>query len=334
MSAALVVVSAATGEAQIYESVGIRAQGMAGAFVAVADDATATWWNPAGLASGALGNALIEYGESRQPRTATDAGGVALPSWRSNTRGFAVAFPALGLSYYRLQVSQIEPLEPTGESGLSRQDQGRAPVRSTSFVLQQFGTTAGQSAGEHFVIATTVKLVRGSFASAAGVSADASLDAASALSADADTRVDLDVGVMARFGAVKVGVAAKNVRQPTFGSGDTLTLRRQVRGGLAVTSTQHGSVGPVTVAVDADFSETPTATGEARHLAAGGEAWLFGRSLGLRGGVSANTIGPAKSVLCGGVSLALRKGTYVDGQGTFGSDEERKGWGFALRVTF
>ena len=39
--------------AQIYESVGIRAQGMGGAFVAVADDATATWWNPAGLASGA-----------------------------------------------------------------------------------------------------------------------------------------------------------------------------------------------------------------------------------------------------------------------------------------
>ncbi len=40
--------------AQIYETVGIRAQGMAGAFVAVADDSTATWWNPAGLATGAL----------------------------------------------------------------------------------------------------------------------------------------------------------------------------------------------------------------------------------------------------------------------------------------
>ena len=35
--------------AQTIESVGIRAQGVAGAFVAVADDATATWWNPAGL---------------------------------------------------------------------------------------------------------------------------------------------------------------------------------------------------------------------------------------------------------------------------------------------
>src|SRR4029453_5176655 len=34
-----------------FEPVGTRAQGMAGAFVAVADDATATYWNPAGLAS-------------------------------------------------------------------------------------------------------------------------------------------------------------------------------------------------------------------------------------------------------------------------------------------
>jgi hypothetical protein len=46
----LVTPQAAT--AQIYESIGIRAQGMSGAFVAVADDATTTWWNPAGLASG------------------------------------------------------------------------------------------------------------------------------------------------------------------------------------------------------------------------------------------------------------------------------------------
>ena len=37
--------------AQGFEPVGTRAQGMGGAFVAVADDATATYWNPAGLAS-------------------------------------------------------------------------------------------------------------------------------------------------------------------------------------------------------------------------------------------------------------------------------------------
>src|SRR5688572_15574551 len=38
--------------AQVFEAVGSRAQGMGGAFVAVANDSSATWWNPAGLADG------------------------------------------------------------------------------------------------------------------------------------------------------------------------------------------------------------------------------------------------------------------------------------------
>jgi len=38
--------------AQIIETVGERALGMGGAFVAVADDSSGTWWNPAALATG------------------------------------------------------------------------------------------------------------------------------------------------------------------------------------------------------------------------------------------------------------------------------------------
>jgi hypothetical protein len=34
------------------ESVGVRAPGIGGAFVAVANHSSATWWNPAGLAAG------------------------------------------------------------------------------------------------------------------------------------------------------------------------------------------------------------------------------------------------------------------------------------------
>ena len=37
--------------AQTFEAVGTRAAGMAGAFVAVADDASAAYWNPAGFAA-------------------------------------------------------------------------------------------------------------------------------------------------------------------------------------------------------------------------------------------------------------------------------------------
>ena len=45
-------VHALPAEAQPADAVGVRAQGMGGAFTAVADDATAAWWNPAGLAGG------------------------------------------------------------------------------------------------------------------------------------------------------------------------------------------------------------------------------------------------------------------------------------------
>ena len=45
--------------AQIVESVGNRALGMGGAFVAVASDSSATWWNPAGLATGPFSDVSI-----------------------------------------------------------------------------------------------------------------------------------------------------------------------------------------------------------------------------------------------------------------------------------
>ena len=110
--------------AQLFESVGIRAQGMGGAFVAVADDATATWWNPAGLASGPFFDALIEYGRIRTtPQT--------------SVRGVATAFPSLGVSYYRLPLNQL------GDEHLN-----------------VFGLTFGQSLNEHVVVASTLKLER------------------------------------------------------------------------------------------------------------------------------------------------------------------------------
>src|SRR5438309_6792926 len=98
--------------AQTFETIGIRAQGMGGAFVAIADDATAGWWNPAGLASGAYFNTVLEQGRAVDPS-------------RSRASGFSLAFPALGLGYYRLQISEIRP--SSGYIALyaaSRQDQG------------------------------------------------------------------------------------------------------------------------------------------------------------------------------------------------------------------
>src|SRR5687767_4008144 len=63
----LMLVAPASGASaqHIFESVGERALGMAGAFVAVADDATAVYWNPAGLVSGRPIGATIGWHRSR-----------------------------------------------------------------------------------------------------------------------------------------------------------------------------------------------------------------------------------------------------------------------------
>src|SRR5213596_2212022 len=106
----LAILVAQPARAQIFETVGIRAQGMGGAFVALADDATATWWNPAGIATGPFFNAVVEYDRLR-----------ATPE--DKVLGVAVGFPALGVSYYHLPINQMRPPIPTGTGADGRQDQ-------------------------------------------------------------------------------------------------------------------------------------------------------------------------------------------------------------------
>jgi F plasmid transfer operon protein TraF len=321
--------------AQVYDSVGTRAQGMAGAFVALADDASATWWNPAGLATGAYFNGILEYGLLQQPRQERDPGGDPAAAWQSRLRSVSVAFPSLGLSYYRVLVAETRPSAPTGGASLGRQDQRTAPVQLRALVLNQFGATVGQSLGNHLVIGSTVKLVRGTVAGADVAAADASLDRAAGLQGSSETHPDLDVGVLTKFGGIQAGVAVKNIRAPSFGAGtDRQQLQRQARAGVAVTGRSRGIVDQLAIAFDADLTRTSTAVGDARYIAAGIEAWTLQRRLGLRTGLSANTVGEHRASPSAGVSVAVRSGMYAEGQGTFGPDQARKGWGFDLRVTF
>ena len=280
--------------AQAPESIGIRAQGMAGAFTAVADDATAVWWNPAGLAGGSYFSTILEYGHPKDPPD-------------TNVKGVSVGFPALGFGYYRLPISQMRPPTSTGLGTANRQDQG---------TLSELGVTVGQSLGNHFVVGTTLKAMN------AG-----------------ETHAGFDVGAMVTFGLARVGLAVRNVTEATFGTGpDALVLRRQARAGFALSTGSRGVIGTGSVAIDADLTRTATAAGDQRRIAAGAEAWTTRKVLGFRGGISKNTVGSEQTSWSGGASVAVRKGkylnSYVDGQYTGGSDEARRGWGFALRLTF
>src|SRR5262245_30125426 len=140
--------------AQMPEAVGVRAQGMGGAFTALADDASATWWNPAGVAAGAYFNSIVDVAHQQQPRDERPTPAGAIPGWKADVRGFAVAYPALGLSYYRVQLSEISAASPIDATAGDRQDQGSTKVRLRSLTLNEFGATVGQSIGNHLVIAS------------------------------------------------------------------------------------------------------------------------------------------------------------------------------------
>jgi hypothetical protein len=327
LAGALLAGSVSPAGAQIYEAAGTRAQGLGGAFVAVADDATATWWNPAGLATGAFVSLTVEQVRLEGPAGASPDEA----AWRTRSRGFAVAYPALGLSHYRLRVSEIA--QPIAGAQPDRQEGETASGRMVrSLAANQFGVTVGQSIGDHLVVASTLKLVRGGVISSTTGGPEL-LDHAEEMDVPLHTRADLDLGVMASVGSARVGLSIRHLREPAFGSGvDRLTLHRQARMGVAVLGDWGDTA--LTAAFDADLTRTATEAGDVRRVAAGVEAWLFDRWLGVRGGVGANSAGEGGYSASGGLSVGLQRGLYLEGAATVGSDQALTGWAVGLGVAY
>jgi hypothetical protein len=275
--------------AQILENVGVRAQGLGGAFVALADDSTATWWNPAGIAGGPFFSGTVERGFVR----GSD----------ESTLGVSFAVPSLGLSFYRVRVTDLRPTE---SSAADRQDPG---VVLTTHVISQFGVTVGQSLGDHFVLASTVKLAR----------------------AD-NTKTDLDIGGMLKFGEFRLGAVVKHLYEPELlADGVRVGLDRQARVGFAYAQASRPIV--VNLAFDGDLTTASTAFGNVRHLAAGAEL-LARRRFGVRTGFSVNTVEAARAAISVGASAAVQRGTFIDARITRGDDDTVRGWGVDLRLTF
>src|SRR5262245_200858 len=137
--------------AQPFESVGERALGMGGAFVAVANDSTATWWNPAGLASGPFLD--LTFGRA----SASDS---EYPASQSGDWWFSLGTPPLGVSYYRFKITDIRAIPPTGTAEADREDRAAGEgIRSLS--ISQFGATVLHTITTGVTAGATVKYVRG-----------------------------------------------------------------------------------------------------------------------------------------------------------------------------
>jgi hypothetical protein len=107
------------------ESIGARAQGMGGAFVAVADDPSAPFWNPAGLATGAPASAAIDLTRFQSGNRRSVLAGVA--TW------------PLGLTYVR-QVGRFS---------------------GSTFSSSTFQFTVLHTVIDHLNVGANVKLMRG-----------------------------------------------------------------------------------------------------------------------------------------------------------------------------
>jgi hypothetical protein len=304
--------------AQTYEALGTRAAGMGGAFVAVADDASAVYWNPAGLAAGSFLSLVLD-------RNSSESIWDDRPIARSESAMFvAVAVPALGVSYYRLRATNVA--------------QSAGTVAAESLVTHHTGITLVQSLTEGISIGTTLKFVRGVAAvdlPPTPASTEDLLDRAEHLDGSSSNEFDADIGILARFGTLRAGLTLRNVREPDFelpGGETALQLDRQIRGGVALTLATN-----LVVAADFDFVRVPGAAGEVRNVALGAEGRVTSRGL-VRGGVRFNTLGDQPGgrtpVGTAGGSFAVLASVFIEGQATFGGERAARGWGVAGRVIF
>jgi hypothetical protein len=325
-----------TVHAQEFGAVGTRAAGMGGAFVGVADDATAIYWNPAGLAAGSYFSLVLDAGSME-----TAPAGVLGASERSNFM-IALTTPALGLGYYRLhtKTARVPLLVPNGDLTIDRNLSAAGEFRLDSLITHHTGVTLVQSVTQGVAIGATLKLVRGIAASqlVPGEDADSALEGPDAeVLGRASNKFDADVGVIAHGGPLKIGLTVRNLWEPSFetaGSDAELELQRQFRigGSYAVTADWLA-------AADFDLTRTADVFGERRDLALGVEGRLV-RRVYVRSGFRLNTVDEdrtdefRRSSYSVGGSYAVRGSILVDGHYATGGDRGGREWGLAARFVY
>ena len=309
---------------------GARSAGMAGAFTAVADDASAVYWNPSGLATGSFVSGVIDSGvRSQVPDAPQNVGGQ-----RDSGGMVAFAATALGFAYYRQNAVVAGPLETAASTVSSREEVGRTVQALTTSVV---GVSLVQSLGEHLIVGATPKWLKGSVRQARTTTRDVreAIDTAASLDGPSESTFDVDASVMLQANRFRLGVAGHNLTTPSFAVDRTrarVDLDRQVRIGAAWGSGWTG-ISRVIVAVDSDLTTQRSPNGDRRDLAVGVETWWKQQRFGVRSGVSRSTVGEARAAVSSGVSAALTTGMYVDAHATLGERGQR-GWGMGVRVLY
>jgi hypothetical protein len=287
--------------AQPLDQLGNRASGL-GAFVAVADDASAVVWNPAGLINGPIFNILLDFGRTTGDRPQA---GAPPRAGRFGHTFLALGVPPLGLSYSRGRETAVELAD-------GREDR-QVVVRS--MVTSQLGVTVLQSVAEGLTVGGTLKLIHGS------------------LNGEGRITGDVDLGAIYSARRMRAGIVARNVTTPTFEAAAVeMTLDRHVRLGAAWGDSWPGTATTI-VSVDADLTRVRHATGDRRDVAAGAERWFRAQRVAVRGGLRASTIDGARPVASVGGSISVRSGIYVDVAAARGRGNDAR-WSISARLMY
>jgi hypothetical protein len=307
-------------QAQSDAPVGVRAAGMGGAFTAVADDASAVFWNPAGLASGSYFSLVADYNTletSEDAPARRDRSGLTL----------AMGTPPFGLSYYQTSVVTQNTPRHGSESNIP------VPGHLERLVAHNVGVTLVQSITRSIAVASTVKWVHG-VASSTPAGSSVPFDSADELTSEGSDKFDADFGVMMAASGLKAGLSVRNAFEPSFdaaGGGPPIELDRRIRAGVSMTLAPS-----LILAADYDFTKTRTSGGRWRDAAFGVESHWTRRLWG-RAGFHWNTAGdgaPSAPIGSAGASFVVYGSIIADGQVSFGSSDGDRGWGVAARIVF
>jgi hypothetical protein len=322
LSAAIALAASPQAHAQTFESVGTRATGMGGAFVAVADDASAVYWNPAGLALGGAFFSLVI--DQNFAGAEPDLG----PADRRRSTLVAFSTLPIGLSYYRLASTTVAPVTTAFAA---------TPVfRVERLTTHHGGVTLVQSITSSIAVASTLKFVRGTAAAGIVIDGDRDtlLEEGGIVPEAASTKFDADIGVMASYRRLRAGLTVRNVTQPDFDtpSGGPVSIDRQTRAGVSFRPDDR-----FLLAADVDLERTASLRGESRNVAVGAEARLGARAF-VRTGFRVNTIGDQPggrgALYSVGATCVTFRSLMIDGQATFGSDRAGHAWGVAARLVY